>query len=103
MAAGEYLEEQKVIRIKLSTLNRLRKEFPSLKDESISEYFERFSNRTHFWNFTRTGENKIYSIELTAKRFYELWNRFQEWTGREEEFYFKFVNPLKNLLDKKNE
>jgi hypothetical protein len=100
MVAGEYLETQKIIRIKLSTLNRLKKEFPSLKDESISEYFERLSKRTHFWNFTRTGENKIYSIELTEGRFNRLWESFQEWTGSQEDFYFKFVNPLRNLLGK---
>ena len=100
MVAGEYLETQKIIRIKLSTLNRLKKEFPNKKDESISEYFERLSNRSYTWNFTRTGENKIYSIILTGRKFNELWEEFQKWTGSQEDFYFKFVNPLRNLLRK---
>ena len=37
----------------------------------------------------------IYSIELTAEKAAELWERFKQWEGSQKDFYFRFVNPFK--------
>jgi hypothetical protein len=39
-----YKYKQKVLRMKLATYNKIRKEFPPLnRNESVSDYFERLS------------------------------------------------------------
>ena len=42
-----------------------------------------------------------YEIEIPEEKFDELWEKFKQWEGSQEEFYFIFVNPFKLLEPRK--
>jgi len=38
---------------------------------------------------------RIYSVDIPISKFEPLWERFMNWKGSQEDFYFRFVNPYK--------
>lgn len=42
-----------------------------------------------------------YEVEIPGEKFDELWEKFKQWKGSQEEFYFIFVNPFKLLEPRK--
>ncbi len=46
------------------------------------------------FRFFKSGMQRIYTVKLSDKKFQILWQRFKNWKGSQQDFYFKFVNPF---------
>ena len=49
----------------------------------------------HFTQGFARKQLTSYSIELTAEKAAKLWAKLKEWTGSQQDFYFKYVNPFR--------
>jgi REP element-mobilizing transposase RayT len=46
------------------------------------------------YSFMDHNTKKTYSITLSEEKAEDLWRRFREQKGSQQDFYFRFVNPL---------
>lgn len=53
------------------------------------------------YEFSRGSKNLVYSKHMTYERFRELMTLFRSFHGSQQEFYFRFVNPLRTVRIRK--
>jgi len=65
------MKTDKIIRIRLSTYNRIRRKFPAYPNESLASYFTRLSKSLHQCSGGCSGEAQISFIKPPASKNYK--------------------------------